>query len=356
MGKVEVKGIEVSFKDLTAEAQKRLYLSNKKEFEKEAITSEYAIIRKMVIQDENTSKEALEEGFKFELDNREEYIRLYWERQDLPLREEKRKVLANSSNWVHRNLVAGDEKTSNELLNEMLIKEEDRNIIDTITNNKEFQMKLDSLQQLAKSRKGKCRLLVAKCKESPSDLLNELLQIVVKNKYSSDEVDAIMSNDNFKMEEKSVQILAKTNCSYYRKIAARLATSEELLDEMLVKEIERWQDGDVITAIMKNVYFKMREGTLIVIANSKYYDIRQIAIENEGTSEELLKDMYEKEEDEDNKELILDRVLPNIMKKYNVRDENKANEIFGALRLLQEGSYSIFQAYEDILLEIKEMI
>lgn len=66
MEKFVVNGVEVSFNDLSGRVQKEMYLKDKKKFAKDAIKSQHSLIRTLVLEDEETSSEVLDEGFKQE--------------------------------------------------------------------------------------------------------------------------------------------------------------------------------------------------------------------------------------------------------------------------------------------------
>lgn len=66
MEKIILKGVELLFDDFTSEIQKKLYLKNKEEFQMDAAKSRYTNMRKLLIADEQTSSEVLEEIFNVE--------------------------------------------------------------------------------------------------------------------------------------------------------------------------------------------------------------------------------------------------------------------------------------------------
>ena len=84
-------------------------------------------IRLWIVKDENTSNELLNEILKEEVtdEDKEEpdVLETIFEREDFTITEENQKLCVKSSDWYIRLLIVEDENTSNELLNEILKEE-----------------------------------------------------------------------------------------------------------------------------------------------------------------------------------------------------------------------------------------
>ena len=118
-----------------------------------------------------------------------------------------RKNLSISKLWEYRKIAAENKDSSSEFLNKMLRyeveNEEDADVIDAILNNPNFRMEEETRKVLINLGYWKYGELVAKDKETSSELLNHMLSIETEHLYSLHAMETILSNPNFKIEEKN---------------------------------------------------------------------------------------------------------------------------------------------------------
>lgn len=212
MEQTAIKGIEVQFEDLTQKKQEELYEQQREEFEEEAANSQYETIRQKVIEN-TTSEDILDTIFALEVESYGsiQNIKALWKHPNFERTQEKRKILADSDNWECREIVAKDEESSSEFLNQMLRKEvkkeHDTEVRKAIRSNSKFQMEEESLEVLAKSDNWYDRRIAAEDKKSSSGFLNKMFQREVKGERDEDVMKAIQDNPNFEMEEESEKVL-----------------------------------------------------------------------------------------------------------------------------------------------------
>lgn len=257
MEKIVLEGVELQFNDFSKKLQERLYLQDREKFEKDAACSQFEEIRKLVIENEQSSSTILDEVFKTEVKQNEspKNVKLLKEKTNFRMDNEKRKELAKSKSWQYRQIAAEDEENSSEFLNQMLKDE-------------------------------------------------------IEDEADSDVIEAILNNPNFKMEEKTRNVIAKSENFLHRQIAAvDEESSSEFLSQLLKNEIEGWDDFDVIRSILNNPNFKMEGKTRNILAKSENWEHRKIAAEAEGATIEFLENMYLKEKDEDIIEVIESKLL-----------------------------------------------
>ena len=139
-----MQGVEVEFRDLTEEAQERLYLSDKARFQNEAANSIYCDIRILVARNEEVSSEFLNAMLREEITNKnkqdEDVIKAILSNKKLLLENYLRNACAKSANWEIRLMIAKDAKTQIEILEAMRERECNAyviNAIDTNLSNKE---------------------------------------------------------------------------------------------------------------------------------------------------------------------------------------------------------------------------
>ena len=294
MEKLQVKGVEVTFDDLTVEVQRSLYLKDREKFQFDAAKSEHYSIRKLVVSEETTTFEALDEVFKAELEiwQNVDIIECIWWHKNFKKTDDKRQALAESKNVYIRLIVAKCIDYSSDFLNEMLrneVQNEDyqRNkvVVEAILSNPKFQMEQETLEILSKCDWWIARLMAARSEDATSKFLNEMLRNEVQNEeyQDGDVVEAILSNSKFQMEEKTLNVLKEHKYNDYRILVAEYKeSSSEFLNEMLRNEVqnEEYQEDPIVDAILANPQFQMEQETLYVLVKSEKWKYRIIAAES----------------------------------------------------------------------------
>lgn len=119
------KDFKVKFKDLTEAGQKRLFKENKDIFFFDALTSKYKSVRTLaLIKKDNCSSVSLNKAIKLlEKEKRATNVNLIIELLNIPnldLDDSLRKSLAHSDYWELRLWIANDKNTPLQILKEML--------------------------------------------------------------------------------------------------------------------------------------------------------------------------------------------------------------------------------------------
>ena len=286
-----LEGIEVRFNDFTEEAQKKFYEAKKDEFRKEASKSQFASIRKLVVEDETTSNAVLNEMLKEEVTDKKKQnskvLKAILSREDFTITEENRKLCAKSSNLFIRLWIVKDEDTSNELLNEILKEEvtnEDKqssSVLKAILSRKDFTITEENRKLCAKSSDWEIRLWIVKDKNTSSELLDEILKEEVRDGYKQvlDVLEAIFARENFTITEEKQKLCAKNGYWEIRIwIVKDKNTSNELLNEILKEEVtdEDKQDEDVLAAIFEREDFAITKQNKRICKKSKEKWIRNL--------------------------------------------------------------------------------
>ena len=255
MEKMILEGVELGFNDLSEQTQEKLYLQDKKKFEEDASRSQYASIRKLLIEDEECEASILDEIFKNETEiyGCMKILEMIWKHPKFEKTDEKRKKLVESDDENIVCIVARDEETDSSRLNEMLRKEvqcvDDEDVTEAIIQNSNFKIEEETIRVLANSKKWKNRLIAAE-KETDSSRLNEMLRREVQGKSNDDVKQAIRQNFNFEMEEETIKAIVNSEDWRDRLLVARdKNVSEELLKEMYFSE----SDTDVREEIEDNL-------------------------------------------------------------------------------------------------------
>ncbi len=311
MANVELQKVEVEFRDLTKEAQERLYLSNKEKFKNEAANSMYISIRRMVAENEDSSSEFLNAMFREELTNKykqnEDVINDILSNPKFTMEEETRKLCAESGYWKYREIVAKDENSSSEFLNAMLREEitnkdkQSNSIVHAILANPKFTMDEETKKLCAESDNWEYRIIAAEDKGSSSKFLNAMLREEITNEEKQDEdvIKAILSNPKFTMEEETRKLCAESDNWECRIIAAEnKGSSSEFLNAMLREEItnEDKQDKDVIKAILSNKNLLLQDDLRNACAEFNNWEVRLIIAKDVETPKKLLEAMSKGEE------------------------------------------------------------
>lgn len=341
MEKMVLEGVELGFNDLSEQTQEKLYLQDKKKFQDDASKSQYASIRKLLIEDEECEPSILDEIFKVEIEIYKDIENLVqiWNHPKFEKTDEKRKVLAESSYWRIRIIAAEEEGSSSQLLNEMLRKEienePDEDVINAILNNQNFKMDIETFSLFANSEDEDYRAVAGSYMED-SIRLNELLRSEVEGENYGSVIDAILENECFEMEEETLEVLAESDDETNREIAvkSKKATSE-FLNRILRDEVESIGACNVIKECMKNENFQMEEETLYVIEKEHDYDALTILAEDPNASQEWLEKIYLTETDGEVLEAAELNLLQKLHKSSIALNAVQKRKVLGVLKELK---------------------
>lgn len=292
MRKITVEGIEINFNDLTAQKQKELYEKNKEKYKEDASKSTYSAIRKMVVRDEIESSEFLNKMLRNELNGKNDYgvVDEIFANKIFVIEIESIIALSTSEYWLDRKRAAElskDSKFLNQLLRSEIKDKRDSDVYETIFENDILKIEEETFETLASSKEWKYREDAARLSKD-SKFLNQMLrneEARDKNKFVE---DAIFNNEVFEIEEITLKCLAKSHDWEIRLKATELSKDSQFLNQMLRKEVEDWNDGDVIDEIFDNEFFEIEEETLEVLKTSEYEEHRQKAAKLLKDSNELL--------------------------------------------------------------------
>ena len=244
--------------------------------------------------------------------------------------DKTRELLAKSNYSEYRELVAKDEGSSSEFLNQNLLKEieegDNDDVIEAIVNNPNFKMENGTRKKLAESDSWRNRGLAAEDEGSSSEFLNQMFHNELENENDTDVIEAIINNSNFKMDDKTRELLAKSDYMENRELVAKdEGSSSEFLNRMFRWEMEKdngvmWI-SEVFQVILDNPNFKMNDETRRIFAEEKDPTYRKWAAEDEGSSSEFLSQMYQKELNGANSKSVLEAIKKN--PNFKMDDETK---------------------------------
>ena len=285
------EGIEVRFNDFTEETQKKFYEAKKDEFREDASKSQFASIRELVANDEETSNEVLNEILKEEVTDKNKQnsnvLKAILSRGDFTITEENRKLCAKSTDEETHLWIVKNKNTSNELLNEILKEEvtnEDKQcsrVLRAILSREDFAITEENRKLCAKSSDWKVRIWIVKDKKTSSELLDEILKEEVTNEYKQVlyVLEAIFARENFTITEEKQKLCAKNGYWEIRIwIVKDKNTSNELLNEILKEEVtnEDKQNDDVLAAIFEREDFAITKENKRICKKSKETWIRDL--------------------------------------------------------------------------------
>ena len=315
MEKLLLEGIEVQFSDFSKELQEKIYLKNKKNFQKDAANSQYEDVRRLLIEDNQTTDEILKQVLDKELKGQGCIFNIVCilNHPNFKQNEVILGKLAQSKKWKERQLAARLSNSS-ELLNEMFRKEldgDDEDVKKVILDNPSFKADEVTIGKLAQSKYRENRLLAARLSNSLKRL-NEMLRKELDGDNEEDVKKAILYNPSFKTDEVTLGKFVQSNNWNWetRQRVAQLSNSSEFLNEMLRNELNGYNNRNVEKAIWNNSSFKADEVTLDRFAQSKKWKERQLAAEL-SESFEFLNEMLQKELDGDNNAVVEFAILHN---------------------------------------------
>ncbi len=310
-------GIEVRFNDFTEEAQKKFYEAKKDEFREDASKSQFASIRELVANDEETSNKVLNEILKEEVTNKDKQepavIADIFERKDFIITEENQKLCAKSSNWRIRLLRVKDENTSSEFLNEML-KEEVTNkdkqnlfVLKAILSRENFTITEENRKLCAKSSDLGTRLWIVEDENTSNELLNEMFkeELTNKDKQEPAVIADIFERKDFTITKENRRLwVDSSNLRTRLWMVKDENTSNEFLNEILEEEVtnEDKQNLFVLDAIFERKDFTITEEKQKLCAKSSKWYIRYLIVKDKNTSNELLNEILKEEVTDEDKQ------------------------------------------------------
>lgn len=293
MRKITVEGIEINFNDLTEQKQNELYQKNYKKYKEDASKSTYSAIRKKVVLDESESSEFLNRMLRNELNgqNDKDIINEIFKNDIFEIEKESIIALSTSEYWLNRERAVKLSKDSS-FLNQMLRNEvkyfSSNTVYNAIFENDIFEIEEETIETLALSEMPGYRLDAARLSKD-SKLLNQMLINEEEGDQNQSVENAIIDNKVFKIEERTLKCLAKSDDWRNRLKAAKLSKDSKFLNKMLEAEVEEeLNDEDVINEIFDNEFFEIEEETLEVLKTSDYEERRQKAAELLKDSNELI--------------------------------------------------------------------
>lgn len=320
--KILVAGVEVEFNDLLESSQKRLYLLHKEKFEEHAAKSQFSRIRRLVVEDPKAKSCNLDAIFAIELVTKGENMSMLWYHPNFKRTDEKRRMLSKSEGSIDiRVIPAEDNESSSEFLNEQLLGELQSHalfsVIEAILNNKNLKLKDENRKMLANSNNRHIRNLVAKEETGSSEFLNEMLRKELEGEKIEWIVDTIIANKNFVMEEETREMLAKSKeYQLWKKVLRDKGCSSQFLNQMCRKAILEKDYYFSIDEIIEHENFQLEDKTLEMLHKNWYAKTRKKLARDERTSYETLEKMYAKETEEEVLTIIELHLLRRLAKQY----------------------------------------
>lgn len=318
---VNVEGVELElrFSELSAEIQKRLYLQDKEKIKFEAASSNYDEVRELVISDKDTSPDILERIFNLEMvlyKNKGNILKLL-KHPNLQKKEEKKRQIVDKEMPEVYYQFLDDEESSSELLNCIVLKEIerlkfDRDLIEILSNNKKFKMEERTVNTIIHhfSWEIRCEAAIA---IKDREILNLMLEAELEGDENSKVIESLLENENIQLDKEKRLLLLKAGYSstIRTKLIRDKNVDSQTLNEYLREEVKRFGNSTVMDLIRQHENFEMELETLKVIAScSDYPRDRMMVFEYENLlTLEFLEDMYSKEDDEDIRRLIENKVM-----------------------------------------------
>ena len=235
------------------------------------------------------------------------------ENPNFRIEEETIKVLFESENWWNRLLAVGKE-TDSKKLNEMFRKEieeyDNEDVKKAFWKNVNFKIEEETVKLLFKSKKCENRIIAAK-KEKNTLNLNEMLIKEVKGEDNNNVKDAIERNPNFKIQQETIKELFESKNWLNRLWAVGRETDSKKLNEMLIKEIQGYDNLRIKEHIVEKLKFKIEEETIKVLFESENWWNRLIAAQEEKKPSKLDK-MLIKEIQGNYDRCVIDAIYRNI--------------------------------------------
>lgn len=332
-----LEGVELQFDDLSQAKQEKLYLSDKKKFEEVAAKSAYFGVRKLVVDNEESSSESLSEIFKRETQSltHSDMIKQIWEHQNFEKDDEKLNVLMKSQNDELIIAVVGDESVSSDLLNKIIVdtikKSGHNEIIYTAIENSNFQMGNETRIKLAESKQWGYREIAAKDERCTDAFLKQMLIAEIRGEEDEDVIKAITNNCNFMLDDKTREFIIKEDKYHYILISDKECPSE-FLNIVLRRQILDWIDMSIIDSILLHPNFKMEDKTRNAILRTDDTDLRVIVAQDTELSQEFLKEMYRVETNEYVQENIENNLLRIIVAEHKELNIIQQKQILAVLR------------------------
>jgi len=332
-----LKGVELQFDDLSQKAQEKLYLSDKKKFEEVAAKSQYYEVRRLVVNNEESSSKSLDEIFKIEIQSfsHRDIISLLWQHPNFEKNDEKFNIIMKSSKGDLIFVLAEDEKISSELLNQIILdtikRSGDDDIIHTAIKNPNFKMGNETRIKLAESQHWEYRQIAAKEERCSEAFLNQMLVAEIQGEEDEDVIKAITKNCNFVLDDPTREVILKEDKYHYILIGDKKCPSK-FLNRVLRREIIDGVDMTVIDSILLHPNFKMDDKTRNHMLRTDDIDLRAIVAQDIELSQEFLEEMYRVETNEYVQENIENNLLRTIVKEKKELNIIQQKQILAVLR------------------------
>lgn len=307
---------KIYFNDLSEEMQEKLYLKDKEKFKNYVAKSKYERIRRLVIEDEKCDSDTLEQIFELEtiLYHNVYNLKIVLQHPNFKMDEQKRQLLAESDNVQIKLMVVENEKTTSQMLNQILRREIEQTnseeLIQEILRNSNFEMEEETLIKLSESEHLCHRCLAAGSENASSEFLNQMYREEIQGDQECDVIELILNNSNFKMEDETRKVLAQSDDVTQREVAAEDQDgSSEFLNWMIRREVETFNNKDVIKLILNNQNFKMEDETRRVLAESNDFGNRMYAAKESSNPSEFLNWMIRKEIQSDDNCFVVNEIL-----------------------------------------------
>lgn len=343
-----LKGVELQFDDLSQKGQKKLYLSDKKKFEEVAAKSQYAEIRKLVVDNEESSSKSLDEIFKIETQSFScrDIISLLWKHKNFEKNDEKAYILMKSSKFIY--VLLEDEGISSELINKIILYSikwfDDEEIVYTAIKKINFQMESKTRISLAKSGKWEYREIAAEDIGASEEFLNQMLIDEIQGERDEDVISAIANNCNFVLGNKAKEIIKEIlmeDCKHHYVFIRDKKSSSELLNEVLRRQIVDGVNWSVVDSILEHQNFKMDDKTRNLILKTDDTRLHAMLAQDESSSDEFLEKMYLLETNEYVEEKIENNLLRTIVKENKTLNTVQKKQILKVLRKVKKSQKKV---------------
>ena len=352
MWKLLVEGIEVQFSDFTKELQEKLYLNNKEEFQEDAANSQYEDIRRLLIEDNQTTDEILKQILDIEMGKQGFFYNMMPILKHPNFKEDKAifDKLSQSKNWETRKITAMASNSS-EFLNEMLLNELDgdnnEDVKKAILDNPSFKTDEVTIGKLAQSEDWRKRKIAARLSNS-SEFLNEMFQNELSRfgRQRLNAISYILNNPSFKANEVTFNKIRQSQNFERWQIARERNKSSEFSNKMLQNELDGDTGTNVVCTILDDPSFKPDKVNLDKLLQSEDWIKKEIAIHVKTS--ELLNEMLRNELNRDNdgyiEELILDNssfkpdevTIDKLAQSANWKRRKKAAQLSNSLEFLNK--------------------
>ena len=298
----------------------------------------------VVIVDKETSSACLNKMLQNELkEKRDRFIKIVLKKRLSKKMENKTIEMLALSKSVEDRIVAAREELNLINLNQMLRNElqgdNNGNVKAAIKKNSKFKMDLENRKELFKSGYW-CNREWAVIEETDSSQLNKILRQEIKKYDHYNVKKAIRENPNFRIEDETIKVLFESKNCYNREWAVIEETDSKKLNEMLREEVQGCNERDVVNAILKNNNLKIEEETIKVLFKSRIWLDRRLAV-TEETDSKKLNEMFREEVHN----IVFNRLYGNpFFKEYDNSEVKKAIRENPNFRMEEETIKVLFES------------